>query len=76
MAYFNVFEIGTVYEGGRRLWVLWWRKKTAENRLKVTVEAISLGARVWWRQKSDRRGGIEGVSEGWIMDSKGYGQGR
>ena len=71
MAYFNVFEIGTVYEGGRRLWVLWWRKKTAEKRLKVAVEAISEAARVRRRQKFGRRDGSKVGSEGGRMDTKG-----
>ena len=34
------------YKGGGRLRVLWWRQKTAEDQLRVTVESILAAARV------------------------------
>ena len=37
---FDVCAKETGYEGGGRLWVLWWIQKAAEDQLRVTVEAI------------------------------------
>ena len=61
---FQIFERETQYVGGGKLWVPWWRQASAENQLKVTVEDISVAARVWWRWESGRHSKIKGGSEG------------
>ena len=47
---FDVCDQETGFEGGGRLWVIWWGQKDAEDQLRVAVEAISSSARVWRRQ--------------------------
>ena len=57
-------------EGGR-LRVPLWRWEAAENKLKVTVEAISEVARDQRRQEYGSRGGIEGGPKGGSTDIEG-----
>ena len=49
---------------GGGLQVLWWKQEAADNQLKVTVESISISARVRRRQESGRCGRSEKGSEG------------
>ena len=60
----------TGYEGGGRLRVSWWRQKSEEDQMRVTVEAILATARVRWRQESGRSDGREGGSEEESTDSE------
>ena len=52
------------YKGGRRLRVTRWRKKAAEDQLRVTLEAISEAERVRQQQESSRRDRSKGGSTG------------
>ena len=47
---FDVCVRDTGYEGWGILWVPWWRQKSAENRLRVTVEEILSATMVRRRQ--------------------------
>ena len=70
----NIFDVcarETVYEGGGKLQVQWWRQAAVENQLKVTVEDILVATRVRRQRESGRRGESEGGSEGGSMDSEG-----
>ena len=67
---FDVCVRETGYEGGGRLRVPWWRKKAAENHLRVMVEARLAASRLRRQQESGRRGGSKGASEGGSTDSE------
>ena len=72
MATWPIFDVcarETGFEVRGEIQMPWWRQKTAEDQLSITVEAIQVAVRVWRRQESGRRDRSEGGSEGGSIGS-------
>ena len=73
---FRVCAGETVYEGGGRLRLPWWKQESEEKQVKVAVEAVLAVSRLRRRQESSRHGGSKGGLEVGSTNREGWGQGR